>query len=161
VPETFTVTFNVEDEDGIAINNAVISFAGITNAPGNYVFNDILEGSYSYSVVADGFQTIAVEAVTITDDAVINVVMTRLTYTVTFHIKDPGGVLITTAVVTFNQQQNSAGNYVFENVLPGSYNYSVQADGFHPVAVEAFQGHRRHPCSGCYGSGYLYRNLYG
>jgi hypothetical protein len=138
-PDRYTVTFNVEDEDGVTIPDAIVTFGDVTNDPGDYVFTEVFEGSYGYTVTADEFETVVVETVEITDDTTINVVMTRLTYTVTFNVEDTDGNAITDAVITFDGNTNDAGNYVFENVLPGSYDYSVEAGGFVTVSVQNFE----------------------
>ena len=52
------------------------------------------------------------------------------TFVVTFMVKNDLGNDIDNAVITFNNVTNPAGDYVFEDVPTGSYNYSVQADGF-------------------------------
>ncbi len=49
------------------------------------------------------------------------------TFTVSFIIEDQQGEAITHAVVTLDQVQNPAGNYVFEHVEPGNYSYRVTA----------------------------------
>ncbi len=48
----FTVTFEVFDHEGAAIDDAVITFGDIVNDAGNYVFENISEGSYEYLVVS-------------------------------------------------------------------------------------------------------------
>ncbi len=52
------------------------------------------------------------------------------TYMVTFMVKDDVGNDIDNAVITFNNETNAAGVYVFEDVPIGSYNYTVEAEGF-------------------------------
>ncbi len=54
--ETFTVTFVIEDEDGDQINNAVVTFNNIENTEGDYVFENVEPGTYSYIVSADGYK---------------------------------------------------------------------------------------------------------
>ncbi len=46
----YTVSFNVVDANGFDIDDAVITFGDITNEPGNYLFDNIEEGTYSWSV---------------------------------------------------------------------------------------------------------------
>ena len=52
------------------------------------------------------------------------------TYTVTFIIKDQNQQPIDFAVVTLGTITNPAGNYVFHNITPGVYNYTIEKYGF-------------------------------
>lgn len=51
-------------------------------------------------------------------------------FTVTFEVEDTEGNEIADAVITLNGIQNEAGNYHFQNVLPGTYTYHVHAHCF-------------------------------
>ncbi|TVQ94155.1 MAG: T9SS C-terminal target domain-containing protein [Bacteroidetes bacterium] len=55
VPEYYTATFVVSDEDGNEITDAVITFNGNEAAAGVYVFEDLEAGVYNYSVSRAGF----------------------------------------------------------------------------------------------------------
>lgn len=67
----YSVTFTIEDQSGNAINNATITLNGLTNPEGDYVFENILAGNYSYLVRANdfmdsyGFVTVTNENVTV------------------------------------------------------------------------------------------------
>jgi len=53
------------------------------------------------------------------------------TYTVTFEIIDAKtGENIDNAVVTLDHKTNEPGDYVFDNILPGNYEYIVEAEGY-------------------------------
>jgi hypothetical protein len=52
----FTVTFLVTDNDGFSIDDAVITFGDMVNEAGDYVFTDLAEGEYAYSVSRLCFQ---------------------------------------------------------------------------------------------------------
>ncbi len=62
--EEFTVTFVVEDEEGNAIEDAVVTFDGEEYAAGHYVIDGVEEGTYDYMVEKDGY---------ITDDGTVEV----------------------------------------------------------------------------------------
>lgn len=51
----FTVTFEVKDGNGDEIENAVVTFNDETNEAGDYTFNNVYSGNYSYSVVKEGY----------------------------------------------------------------------------------------------------------
>ncbi|MDR0863495.1 MAG: M12 family metallo-peptidase [Candidatus Symbiothrix sp.] len=66
VVTTYTVTFAVEDTNGIAITDAVVTFDDIVNAAGNYVFTDIAADTYDYLVAKEDYETVSGN-VTVTD----------------------------------------------------------------------------------------------
>ncbi len=72
---TYTVTFVVEDTDGVAITDAVVTFDGVANAAGEYVFTDVLAGTYDYAVVADGYNDAAGTAEVVDVDLTVTVIM--------------------------------------------------------------------------------------
>lgn len=138
IPETFTVTFDVKDEDEQPITDAVVTFNGIENEPGNYVFEEVEEGTYSYLVEKEGYHTAEGEA-TIEDDKTIEIVLTEIpedTFTVTFDVKDQDGESIENAVITFDGTTYDAGHYVFEDIAEGTYAYEVEKEGYHTVEDE-------------------------
>lgn len=55
MPDAYTVTFVVEDENENPITDAVVSLETLTNPAGNYFFDDVLPGTYSYTVVKEGY----------------------------------------------------------------------------------------------------------
>ncbi len=54
-PDTYTVTFEVTDEDGNDIEDATVTFDGEPFAEGHYVIEDVAEGTYGYMVEKDGY----------------------------------------------------------------------------------------------------------
>jgi hypothetical protein len=53
------------------------------------------------------------------------------TYTLTFEVEDQAGQPIADAVITFDGDTFDAGEYVFENLEPGTYSYTVSREGYH------------------------------
>ncbi|MDR2010165.1 MAG: hypothetical protein LBQ22_06765 [Bacteroidales bacterium] len=47
------------------------------------------------------------------------------TYSVYFNIKDGSGFDVTNAIVTFNESVNVENDYLFYNILPGTYRYVI------------------------------------
>jgi len=75
----FTVIFEVEDQDGNEISDAIITLNGIQNEAGNYHFYNVLPGTYTYHVHAHCFGQQTGD-VTVTDaDVNVNVVPEPLT----------------------------------------------------------------------------------
>jgi uncharacterized repeat protein (TIGR02543 family) len=137
-PTTYTVGFTVVSSTGSAINNAVVTFNGVTNSAGNYTFTGVTSGSYNYTVSAPGYQNVSVSGIAVNQNMTVPVTMTAVpqdTYTVTFNVLNATGQPINNAVVTFNGASNPAGNYVFSGISSGTYNYSVSAPGFSVVTV--------------------------
>jgi hypothetical protein len=131
---TYTVNFNVTTGTGTAINNAVITFAGKTNPMGNYIFQDIIEGVYSYSIEATGYQTASVNNVSINKNSEFTVKLTASapqTYTVVFQVANSlNDSNINDAVIKLGSITNEAGNYTFHNVPAGKHTFSVSATGY-------------------------------
>jgi hypothetical protein len=65
MPSGVTVTFTVADENGRDVADAVVTFAGMENSAGDYVFTNlpgedrIPAGSYDYEVSKEGYQSSA------------------------------------------------------------------------------------------------------
>lgn len=51
-------------------------------------------------------------------------------YTVSFMVEDESGSPIADATITLDGETNDAGVYVFGDIPPGSYNYSVSKEGY-------------------------------
>ena len=77
VKEYYTVTFDVIDEETEEIIEfAIITFAGITNPEGDYVFDGIEEGEYSYSIQALFYENVAVDGFEVLQDTLVTVALT-------------------------------------------------------------------------------------
>ncbi len=78
-----TVIFDVMDEHYYTIDSAIVTFDGVTNDPGNYLFEHIEPGTYHYVVEKQGYFTVEDE-VTVNDDITVEVVMHFVLYTIPF-----------------------------------------------------------------------------
>lgn len=132
-PDLFAVSFDVTDDIGASIDNAVVTLNGTTNAAGDYLFEEMEPGEYNYTVVADDYEQFEGSVEVIDQDVVVEVTLSPITYQLTFIVKDEQGTDINNAVVTLDGSVYEPGEYVFENMTPGSYDYTVEADGFHLV----------------------------
>lgn len=54
-------------------------------------------------------------------------------YTVTFEIENANGTALSDAIISIGDISNPAGNYIFENIIAGTYNYNVKHEGYIPV----------------------------
>ncbi len=126
-----TVTFAVTDITGNEITDAVATFDGVENPPGDYVFENIKAGTYYYMVEKEGYETFEGE-VTLDNDITIEAVMLPY-FTVIFDIADTEGKPVENCVVTLGSVENPPGDYVFENVAYGEYDYKVEKMGYYTV----------------------------
>ena len=85
------VTFMVKNGTEV-VADAAVTFNGITNSAGNYIFTDINDGSYTYSIVKSGFET-KTGNVTISGDKTVEV--------------DLSGAEVATGEVSGNITQNT------------------------------------------------------
>ena len=83
---TYTVSFNIIDEEGDPLEDAVITFDGETHAAGTYVFEEIEAGTYGYTVEKEGYYTADGE-VTVEEDITVDVTLEEIieTHEVTFY----------------------------------------------------------------------------
>ena len=127
----YTVTFTVDDDLAASITDAVITFDGTAYAAGTYVFNDVFNGTYAYSVDKAGYTGVTGN-VTVADGNVLEPIV-LMPINVTFTVEDENAVAITDAIVTFDGTTYAAGEYVIRAVTDGTYAYSVTKSGYAPV----------------------------
>lgn len=134
-PQTYDVTFNITDGEN-PINDAVITFNGVTNSSGDYTFSGITDGTFSYEIEKNGYYTFDGE-LTVDDNKIINITMSPIIpkYNITFNVTN-GTSPITDAVITFNGYTNLAGSYTFYYIEAGTYSYEVLKDGFNTITGE-------------------------
>jgi len=76
---TFSVTINVEDSDGNAVEGATVTLesqaAQTTNASGQVVFPEVFPGDYEWSVSKAGLEPASGNAVVTNSNAVVNVTL--------------------------------------------------------------------------------------
>jgi predicted RecA/RadA family phage recombinase len=72
--QTHAITFQVTDSRQQLIPDAVVTFNGIVNTPGEYVFADKQSGTYQYQIQREGFHDVTGE-LTIFSDSVVPVSM--------------------------------------------------------------------------------------
>jgi V8-like Glu-specific endopeptidase len=54
-------------------------------------------------------------------------------YSVTFTVVGPGQTAVNDAVIKLGQTTNPAGNYIFNDILPGNYAFTVTRTGYQPA----------------------------
>ncbi|KUK81875.1 MAG: Uncharacterized protein XD94_0279, partial [Mesotoga prima] len=93
-PDTYTVTFNVSDSEGAAVQGANVTFNGetkATNDEGMAVFSGVLAGSRAYTVSKEGYNN-STGNVNVDSDESVEITLIRKTYTLTVNAVGQGTV---------------------------------------------------------------------
>ena len=127
----YDVSFDVVNQWGNPVAGAVIVLQGQAAAPGVYQF-ELTQGGYAFTVTHHEYVEYHGNFTVVDQDVTVEVVLISDadTYTVTFQVQDADGNDITGATITFDGETQEAGNYVIENVLPGTYDYLVSYTDF-------------------------------
>gem|GEM_PF-2921994 len=137
--KTYSVTFEVKDELGNSLENAVVSLENFisqtTNNLGNVVFENVAPNSYDYVVEKEGYTSDSGNISVVDANVTETSVLTLKTYSVIFEIRDGIGNVIENAVVVLSnfapQTTNNLGIVVFENIIPAdSIHYSVSKENY-------------------------------
>lgn len=128
----YIVEFNITDGTN-PIPDAIITFNGSTNSPGDYTFSNIFPGSFSFTVVKNGYKTFAGSLTVSNANVTTNVIMEIITYSVTFNISD-GVDVINDAAIFFNEVLYSPGDYFIDSIIPGVYSYSIVRNNYGTVS---------------------------
>ncbi len=139
LPAEYDVTFEVKDPEGVVVDNAVVTLGSITNAEGDYFFEDIMAGEYVYSVAAEGFnpaggivgvnQDMTVEVMLIAEDA--DVITLTVTIEDEFEVPQQDVMFI---LQGFGGHYTNAAGQVVLTLVPGTFAYQATKTGFEPVA---------------------------
>jgi gliding motility-associated-like protein len=138
ITETHTITITVLDENGDPIAGAIVTINGetYTTDENGQVTVTLPDGTYNYTVVADGYHnnggTITVNGEDV-EETVNMVPETEPTYTITITVVDENGDPIEGATVTINgvTYTTDENGQVTVTLPDGTYNYTVVADGYH------------------------------
>ena len=138
VPPSYLVEFEVSDELGNPISDAVITLGGQTNDAGDYAFPDMAPGTYSYSIEKENYLTANGSVLVVNEDVLLPVSLI------------PAGATIYDLIVTVYDEFETpvegayfslqgVGNF-FTNaegqitipLLPGQYSYTISMTGTSP-----------------------------
>jgi hypothetical protein len=73
--EFYKIIFEVKDEDGNSLDNAVVTLEGTSNPLNKHSFYQIDPGAYGYSVILEGYDTVEGEVEVIDQNVVLPVTM--------------------------------------------------------------------------------------
>jgi len=136
---TFDAEFIVDDEAGDPIENAIITLNDTEYPAGQYLIEDLLPGTYDYIVSKDGYADESGELSIVDQDVTIEVTMLLdvPVFILTFVVEDEDGIAVTDAVITVDDMENDPGDYVFEDLEAGTYDYTVNREGYFDESGEA------------------------
>jgi len=133
---TYSVAFDVLDTNGQSVTDAVLNFNGNTFAPGVYLVQQVLPGTYAYNVSKNGYITYYGTVEVIGSNVTVSVVLTPVKADVTFAVVGIMGALEGALVQVQGQPPmltNEAGVAVFQGLPYGSYAYTVSHSHYFPV----------------------------
>ncbi|MGE0078766.1 MAG: PEGA domain-containing protein [Bacteroidales bacterium] len=118
------------------VNDAIVTFNGVTNSVGSYLFTDVLAGTgYAYTVKKTGYVD-ASGTVTVSDFTAVTVDMVNEKYPVTFNVSTPSSkgakefaakLLIAGTTDTLDV---GVSGQVVANFKSGYYSFKIWAQGF-------------------------------
>ncbi|MEA3447260.1 MAG: hypothetical protein U9Q98_02270 [Bacteroidota bacterium] len=121
------------------------SAAEPTGYSGSVDFNYTLTTNNVESDFEDGVTEVVYEVI-LTDDSETPqtalkeyIFYVNEVYSLTFNVEDGEGTEITDAKVTFDNTEMTAAPYTFGHIMPGTYAYSVEKDGYENVSVSDFE----------------------
>lgn len=133
-PDGDAVTYEliIENAEGTEEMLRISTEKNTSFAPTTQDFSDIPEGQYRWRVEATDEHGLYSSSfptpiyIKYTDDE-------PSAYTVTFVITDTEENTIDDATIEFDGTEYDPGIYVFENIEPGTYNYTASREGYYPV----------------------------
>ena len=131
--ERHSVHFNVFDQEGAELHEATITLADQTNESGDYVFPEIINGTYEYTVEKEGYHTVTGTVTVASDDLTEDVVLELIVYQLAFEPMTETGDPITGATITLNGDGYDPGHYLFPEMVPGTYEYTIEKDMYFPA----------------------------
>ena len=92
----------------------------------------IQSANYTFENVPAGIHTAGVKAIYSSGESEMVTMEFFMdgAFEVTFNVVDEDNAPITDAIITLGDVTNNAGDYVFNNVLTGEYEYAVTKDGY-------------------------------
>ncbi len=138
VPPMFDVEFLVVDPDAEPVEDAVISLDGITNAAGDYLFADIIAGTYAFTIQKEGYFDANGSVMVVDQDVMITVTLIpedATTYVLDINIDDEFGNPVEGAYLVlenFGGYFSDSQGSISLQVVAGAYHFFVSKHGFAP-----------------------------
>ncbi|MDX9942938.1 MAG: trypsin-like serine protease [Bacteroidales bacterium] len=138
VPPAYLVEFEVKDELGNPVNDAVITLGGQTNAAGDYEFIDQPAGTYAYTIEKADYLTATGSVLVVDQDLFLSISMIpegATTYDLTVTVIDEFESPVEDAYFTLQGGGASftdAQGQLTLSVVSGQYNFSISKEGMVP-----------------------------
>ena len=121
---TYSVIFQILDEEDNPVNDAVVTLNGLTNEPGEYVFHSLLPDTYIYSVSKTGHEPVSGEVTLVDQDITVDVVLFLQNFNVTFEVDGHNGILeasVGSVPISSGEQVDFGSTVIFEATPDENY----------------------------------------
>jgi uncharacterized membrane protein len=135
------VTFMVTTENDAPLEGAIVELEGygqvLTDSDGVAQFSEVLpQENLDYTISKEGYHAYNGQVSVLDEEVTVAVSLNLITYMVIFQVNDEDLTPVTDALITFNGVENTPGDYVFEDVAPGTYQYLVSREGYEDAGGE-------------------------
>lgn len=138
VPPVFDVEFLVVDTDGEPLEDAVVTLDGITNTTGDYLFADMIAGTYAFTIQKEGYFDANGSVMLVDQDVMLTVMLIpedAATYALVVTVDDEFGNPVEGAYLVLENFggyfSDSQGN-ISLLVVAGDYDFFVSKHAFEP-----------------------------
>ncbi|UZR98496.1 SUMF1/EgtB/PvdO family nonheme iron enzyme [Chondrinema litorale] len=139
----YSITFNISDGTSPIENAKVVmdNESHLSDANGKVVIDELENGTYNYSISADGFKDYNGEFVVKDADLEENITLTPIEkplYYIIFQISDGTNPIENAKVEIDNESylSDANGEVIIDELENGTYNYSISANGFNDYTGE-------------------------
>jgi|GEM_PF-196136 len=143
VPPVFDVEFLVVDPDGEPVEDAVVTLDGLTNTAGDYLFADIIAGTYAFTIQKEGYFDANGSVMVVDQDVMLTVTLIpedATTYALDVTIDDEFGNPVEGAYLVlenFGGYFSDSQGGILLQVVAGDYDFFVSKHGFEPQSGQA------------------------
>jgi len=151
--EFYKILFDVQDEDGNPLDNAIVSLEGTSNPYNNHSFYQIDEGVYGYSITLEGYKSVEEVVVVIDQDIVVPITLTLISSSINTEFSPSINVFPNPVKTIFSVVSDATieeisiydllGRQVYyQNSKANSAHISVEnlSDGLHIVLIRTKNG---------------------
>jgi photosystem II stability/assembly factor-like uncharacterized protein len=134
--QVYKIKFDIRDESGVAINDAVLNLNSVIYPPGTDSVTGLIQGSYQYVISKAGLAP-DTGIITLSSDTLIHIVLLQYR-TVDIHLSNVFAEAVSGATVTLNstftETSDPTGKASFTQVLPGVNSYNISASGYNTLS---------------------------
>ncbi len=130
----YEIIFEVENEEGEPVTDATVTMgekSAIEVIPGVYFYNQIEPGTYNYTIEKEGYEVFESEIEVIDENLEEHVVLLWERYSVHFNVLDQDNQELHGVTITLDEHENEAGEYTFDDISGGVYDYTAVKEGYH------------------------------